>query len=85
MGNAISVLFEALFGSKEVRILMLGLDNAGKTSILCKWFFFFGYCPFRRGRTMREGGREGEQGREICRASGPPLYCPEGSLLLSFD
>ncbi|KAK8803982.1 hypothetical protein JH06_0854 [Blastocystis sp. subtype 4] len=34
MGIWISKLFNQYFGNKEVRILVLGLDNAGKTSIL---------------------------------------------------
>ncbi|RHY91571.1 hypothetical protein DYB35_003562 [Aphanomyces astaci] len=35
MGIMFSKVFASLFGSKEVRILILGLDNAGKTTILC--------------------------------------------------
>ena len=36
MGLAISKLFDSIFGKKEMRILMLGLDAAGKTTILYK-------------------------------------------------
>ncbi|GCB68510.1 ADP-ribosylation factor 4-like [Scyliorhinus torazame] len=36
MGLSISSLFQRLFGKKAVRILMVGLDAAGKTTILYK-------------------------------------------------
>lgn len=36
MGLTISTLFSRLFGKKQVRILMVGLDAAGKTTILYK-------------------------------------------------
>ena len=36
MGNMFAKLFQGLFGKKEMRILMVGLDAAGKTTILYK-------------------------------------------------
>lgn len=36
MGLSFSKLFADLFGKKEMRILMVGLDAAGKTTILYK-------------------------------------------------
>ena len=36
MGNIFTNLFKGLFGKKEMRILMVGLDAAGKTTILYK-------------------------------------------------
>src|SRR5580704_15603125 len=36
MGQSISSLFKSLFGKQDVRILMVGLDAAGKTTILYK-------------------------------------------------
>ena len=34
MGNLLSGLWNSLFGEKETRVLILGLDSAGKTTIL---------------------------------------------------
>jgi ADP-ribosylation factor 1/2 len=36
MGNSFTKLYRRLFGAKEMRILMVGLDAAGKTTILYK-------------------------------------------------
>ncbi|TQS34782.1 hypothetical protein Golomagni_04823 [Golovinomyces magnicellulatus] len=36
MGSQVSKMLSKLFGSKEMRLLMLGLDAAGKTTILYK-------------------------------------------------
>ena len=35
MGFVFSKIFGSLFSKNEVRLLILGLDNAGKTTILC--------------------------------------------------
>jgi ADP-ribosylation factor protein 1 len=36
MGISISKMFDRIWGKKEMRILMVGLDAAGKTTILYK-------------------------------------------------
>lgn len=36
MGQIFTKLFDSLFGNREMRVVMLGLDAAGKTTILYK-------------------------------------------------
>ena len=36
MGQTFTKLFDRLFGNREMRVVMLGLDAAGKTTILYK-------------------------------------------------
>ena len=37
MGFVFSRIFSGLVGSEQMRIIIIGLDNAGKTTILCKF------------------------------------------------
>lgn len=48
MGGSISKLMNKLFANREMRILMLGLDAAGKTSKLPFHLANF-FAPFSRG------------------------------------
>ena len=36
MGFVFSKIFSGLVGNDQCRIIIIGLDNAGKTTILCK-------------------------------------------------
>lgn len=47
MGGSISKMMKQIFGTKEMRILMLGLDAAGKTSMpsLTLYCFSFSMPP----------------------------------------
>lgn len=44
MGGSVSKLMGKIFGSKEMRILMLGLDAAGKTSELIDYVLGLRMC-----------------------------------------
>lgn len=46
MGILFTRMLSSLFGNREARILVLGLDNAGKTTILCILYFTFWVCVF---------------------------------------
>ena len=37
MGFVFSKIFSGLVGNDQCRIIIIGLDNAGKTTILCKY------------------------------------------------
>lgn len=37
MGFVFSKIFSGLVGNDQMRIIIIGLDNAGKTTILCKY------------------------------------------------
>ena len=75
-GNLFSSIFARLWGEKEMRILILGLDGAGKTTILyrcvrartcvCKRV-----CARMRGRNADEGTERRRAGRPVRGAMGP--------------
>lgn len=64
MGGGISKMMAKVFGSKEMRLLMLGLDAAGKTSKLLILRFFFSPFPSTPQCGLEEMRAEGYSGRE---------------------
>ena len=45
MGFVFSKIFSGLVGNDQMRIIIIGLDNAGKTTILCK-LSIYSLIPF---------------------------------------
>ena len=43
MGFVFSKVFSGLLDSDQMRIIIIGLDNAGKTTILCNKFHAYDY------------------------------------------
>lgn len=68
MGNSVKKMFDKMFGAKEMRVVMLGLDAAGKTTILYKLHIgeVLSTVP-----TIGEHGHEPEHGRG-CDGISPP-------------
>lgn len=79
MGNIFANLFKGLFGKKEMRILMVGLDAAGKTTILYK---------LKLGEIVTTIPTIGEEAARLLGAEGAALgqahsgQCSHGAMLL---
>jgi hypothetical protein len=52
MGGQVSKIMGKIFGSKEMRLLMLGLDAAGKTSECLRAGSLFHPLPHNGSRTL---------------------------------
>src|SRR5690348_4197944 len=86
MGIPLSKAIAKIFGNKEMRILMLGLDAAGKTSMLHLFFYF----PFNSSCShvyyysfllFHKKGQEGEG--NICYYKQLPSLLPRGAFFYS--
>lgn len=53
MGFIFSKLFKGILGDQQMRIIIIGLDNAGKTTILCMFTTLSHVNIFYRQATPR--------------------------------